>query len=46
MWKHCPGVFTPMLAKHSKSFSLIDRILVGVDRMRRNFEPMRREVET
>jgi hypothetical protein len=35
------GVFTPVLAKHSKSFSLIDCISVGVDRMQRNFEPMR-----
>ena len=37
--------FTPVLAKHSKSFSLIDCISVGVDRMPRNFEPMRRQVE-
>jgi hypothetical protein len=34
-------VFTPVLAKHSKSFSLIDCISVGVNRMQRNFEPMR-----
>ena len=34
-----------MLAKHSKSFSLIDCIPVGVDRMQRNFEPMRKQVE-
>ena len=40
-----PGVFTPVLAKHSKSFSLIDCIAVGVDRMQRNFDPMRRQVE-
>jgi len=39
------GAFTPVLAKHSKSFSLIDCISVGVDRMRRNFEPMRKQVE-
>jgi len=39
------GVFTPVLAKHSKSFSLIDCISVGVDRMQRNFEPMREQVE-
>lgn len=39
-------MFTPVLAKHSKSFSLIDCISVGVDRMQRNFEPMRRQVET
>ena len=39
------GVFTPVLAKHSKSFSLIDCIAVGVDRMQRNFDPMRKQVE-
>ena len=31
------GGFTPVLAKHSKSFSLIDCVSVGVDRMQRNF---------
>jgi hypothetical protein len=31
------GDFQPLLAKHSKSFSLIDAISVGVDRMQRNF---------
>jgi hypothetical protein len=36
-----PGVFTLVLAKHSKSFSLIDCISVGVDRMQRNFEARR-----
>jgi hypothetical protein len=39
------GVFAPVLAKHSKSLSLVDCISVGVDRMQRNFEPMRRQVE-
>jgi hypothetical protein len=39
------GVFTPVLAKHAKSFSLIDCISAGVDRMQRNFEPMRKQVE-
>ena len=34
-----------MLAKASKSFSLIDCVSVGVDRMQRNFEPMRKLVE-
>jgi hypothetical protein len=38
-------VFTPVLAKHSKPFSLIDCISVGVDRMQRNFDPMRKQVE-
>jgi len=32
-------VFTPGLAKHPKSFSLVEAISVGVDRMQRNFEP-------
>ena len=39
------GDFTPVLAKHSKSCSLLDAISVGVDRMQRNFEPMRKQVE-
>jgi len=38
-------VFTPVLAKHSKSFSRIDCISIGVDRMQRNSEPMRKQVE-
>jgi len=38
-------VFTPVLAKHTKSFNLIDTLSVGVDRIQRNFEPMR-QVET
>ena len=38
--------FTPVLAKDSKSFSLVDCVSVGVDRMQRNFEPMRKQVET
>ena len=38
-------MFTPVLAKHSKSFSLVDAISVGVDRMQRNFEPMRKQIE-
>ena len=39
------GAFTPVLAKHSKSFSLIDCVSVDVDRTQRNFEPMRKQVE-
>src|SRR5690242_15292461 len=38
------GDFTPVLAKHSKHFNLIDAVSVGVDRMQRNFEPMRRQI--
>lgn len=40
------GDFTPVLAKHSKSFSLEEAITVGVDRMQRNFGPMRAQVES
>lgn len=39
------GDFTPVLAKHSKRFSLVDALSVGVDRMQRNFDPMRRQIE-
>ena len=40
------GDFTPVLAKHTKRVSLVDVLSVGVDRMQRNFEPMRKQVET
>ena len=33
-----------MLAKHTKNLSLVDTLAVGVDRMQRNFEPMRKQV--
>ena len=40
------GDFTPVLAKHSKNFSLVDSIALGVERMQRNFEPMVKQVES
>jgi hypothetical protein len=40
-----PGVFNPVLAKHSKRFNPIDTLAVRVDRIQRNFEPMQRQVE-
>jgi hypothetical protein len=40
------SVFTPVLAKHTKSFNLVDTLSVGVDRIQRNFEPMQRQVES
>jgi hypothetical protein len=40
------GVFTPVPAKHSKSFDLIDTLAVGVDRIQRNLEPMQRQVKS
>ena len=39
------GDFSPVLAKHSKHFNLPDALAVGVDRMQRNFEPMRQQVQ-
>jgi hypothetical protein len=39
------GDFSPVLAKHTKRFSLVDAVSVGVDRMQRNFEPMWRQIE-
>ena len=38
-------MFTPVLAKHSKSLNLVDTLSVGVDSIQRNFEPMQRQVE-
>src|SRR5438128_12681573 len=40
------GDFTPVLAKHTKRFSLVDAVSIGVDRMQRNFEPMQRQVQS
>ena len=40
-----PGVCTPVLAKHPKHFSLEDALSIGVDRMQRNFELMKQQVE-
>ena len=40
------GEFTPVLAKHSKNFSIVDSLAIGVDRIQRNFDPLRMQVET
>jgi len=40
------GDYTPVLAKHTKNFGLQDSLSIGVDRMQRNFEPVRHQVET
>jgi hypothetical protein len=40
------GDFTPVLAKHSKRFSLVDSLAIGVDRIQRNFDPLRQQVES
>ena len=39
------GAFSPVLAKHSKSFIRIDPLAVGVDQIQCNFEPMQSQVE-
>jgi hypothetical protein len=39
------GDFAPVLAKHSKHFSLQSAISIGVDDMQRNFKPMVEAVE-
>lgn len=39
------GEYEPVLAKHTKNFSLVDAITLGVDRMQRNFAPMMEQVE-
>lgn len=39
------GDFQPVLAKHSKHFSLQNALSIGVDQMQRNFEPMVKAVE-
>jgi hypothetical protein len=39
------GDFSPVLAKHSKHFSLQNALSIGVDNMQRNFKPMVEAVE-
>ncbi len=38
------GDFMPVLAKHSKSLNLIDLVSVGVDKIQRNFEPLKTQI--
>jgi hypothetical protein len=40
-----PGRLHSRLGEHSKHFSLEDALSIGVDRMQRNFDPMRQQVE-
>jgi hypothetical protein len=39
------GDFSPVLAKHTKNFSILNAMSVGVDDMMRNFKPMVEAVE-
>jgi hypothetical protein len=38
-------VFTPVLAKHSNCFCLLDCVSVGVDRVQRSLQPMRKKAK-
>jgi hypothetical protein len=38
------GDFQPVLAKHSRKLELIDLISVGVDKMQRNFDPLKHSI--
>ena len=39
-----PGSYAPVLAKHSKHFSLEDSVAIGVYRMKRNFGCLKQRV--
>jgi hypothetical protein len=39
------GDFTPLLHKHSKRLDLIEVVSIGVDKIQRNFEPLKRQIE-
>src|SRR5213592_583057 len=39
------GDFTPVLHKHSKHLDLIELVSIGVDKIQRNFEPLKRQIE-
>lgn len=39
------GDFEPVLAKHTKNFSLLNALSIGVDQMQRNFQPMVQAVD-
>jgi hypothetical protein len=40
------GDFKPVLAKHSKYFSPQNAVSIGVDQMQRNFDGMKRQVDS
>jgi hypothetical protein len=39
------GDFNPLSAKHTKNFDLIESVSIGVDRIQRNWEPLRRQID-
>src|SRR5437879_9339050 len=38
------GVFTPVLKKHTSRLDLIELLSVGIDKMKRNFEPLKQQI--
>ena len=39
------GDFMPVLHKHSKNLDLVELVSIGVDKIQRNFEPLKRQIE-
>jgi len=39
------GDFTPILAKHTKNFSLDDAIAIGIEKMHKGFRPLQESIE-
>lgn len=40
------GDYSPVLAKHSAKFNLVDLVSVGVDKIQRNFEPLIHDIQS
>jgi hypothetical protein len=40
------GNFNPLLAKHTRGLDLVESVSIGVDRIHRGFEPLKRSIET
>lgn len=40
------GNFTPLLARHSAQFHLIDQVSIAIDRIQRGYEPLTKQIET
>src|SRR5579863_2079268 len=45
LWSHCPRRLSTRARQTLESFSLINCLSVGADRVQRNFDPMRKQVE-
>lgn len=39
------GDFKPLAAKHTRNFNLIDSLSIGVDRLQRNWQPLREKID-